>query len=61
MSFYKFIPAKKKQASDWLNYLVYQLEACFYWREKPIELICPDSNLRKKLTLDYENLLVVYF
>ena len=30
MSFYKFIPAKKKQASDWLNYLVYQLEARFY-------------------------------
>ena len=28
----RVFPAKK-QISDWLTYLVYQLEACFFWRE----------------------------
>ena len=28
----------KKQASDWMTYLVYQFKTCFYWR-KALELI----------------------
>ena len=36
---FKWFPAKKeKQASDWLTYLVYQLEACFFGG-KPLELM----------------------
>ena len=31
MSSSSFSP--KKQAFDWLTYMVYQLEACFFWRE----------------------------
>ena len=35
----------KEQASDWLTYLVYQLEACFL-AENHLNS-CPDSDLRK--------------
>ena len=37
----------RSESGDWLTYLVYQLEACFLWREKPLELMCPDSDLRQ--------------
>ena len=44
-----FLP--KKQASDWLIYLVYQLEACFFGG-RPVELMtCIKS--QKKLTLGF--------
>ena len=51
MSLISFPP--KKQASDWLTYLVFQLETCFY-SGKPLELM---SWLRseKKLTLVFKH------
>ena len=44
----RVFPAKK-QISDWLTYLVYQLEACFFGG-KPFELMFPLGS-QEKLTL----------
>ena len=42
-------PTKTKQASDWLTYVVYQLEACFFGR-KLLELMSRLES-QKEMTL----------
>ena len=47
----------KEQASDWLTYLVYQLEAVFLVRNRLNS--CPDTDLRKVWLLRYRNILLI--
>ena len=49
---FKYVPAKKEnQGSDWLTYLVYQLEASFSGG-KPLELMSRLGS-QEKLTLSH--------